>query len=347
MKVINKINNTKKFIISVLMIFLVTISIYLVIKVSYSSNDKSSSKLTNIRIASLTGYPGLSLQYLAESLHFYEKNGLKPKINNFEVGKLALDDIFTNKSDFAISAQTPIASNAFVRNDFRIVGSIANTKNISKIVARKDKGIFKKEDLSGKKISTTKGTIMERFLEIFLDKNKIDIKSVEIINNDMKTSMSKLNSGEVDAIVLASESLVLEEKNILNDNCIIFTEPLLHRTYAPISVRKDYLEKNIEEVKKVLESLIEAQKYMNENRDESIKILSKRLNIKETDLSQTLKEFDFEVSLREGLIFSIEDEQRWMIAKGLVNSKESTNIYDILESSVLKKIASSSVDILR
>ena len=141
-----------------------------------------------------------ALIYIAQEQGFFKRHGLDVSLENYQTGAFAVNGLISDKVDVATASGFVLALQGFKRPDLRAVAAISST-DIVEVVARRDRGIEKPEDLRGKRIGVTKNTIAEFFLSTFLSFNGIlpgEVRTVDLKPSDFVTALSE---GKIDAAV--------------------------------------------------------------------------------------------------------------------------------------------------
>jgi NitT/TauT family transport system substrate-binding protein len=335
--------------IAVVVLFSLLLVVLFLEKADYFSKSRQelgdSSKKEKIRFANVFSY-GSSLVNIALEKKFFEEENIDLEISLHNVGKLAMEDMFANKSDFSFAAQTPIVAASFERQDFKIVASIASSPNLCKIIARKDKGISKAIDLKGKKINGTKGTALEHFLNIYLDKNNVDKKDVILSTLDLKDAIPMLLNGEIDGIV-AQEPITMDIAGKLGDNGIILEEPGLYSTNGVLLVSDEFIKRSPNGVEKFLKALKKASEYYDKDTLECKQFLATYHKMDFKHIEKLMKEYELRPTLKNTFLLNIENESRTMIANGLTGNKPRPNYLDFIFEAPLKKVLPHNVNIIR
>lgn len=286
-----------------------------------------------------------SLVIIAEEQGFFSQEGLDVTITGYPSGKRAMEGMFNMEIDVATTAETPVVINSFDRHDFRIVASIGSLENYFKIVARKDRGIQQPADLLGKHIATQGGSAMHFFLHLFLIKNGLSDKDVNISFIKIEELPKVLVGAEVDAIT-AREPTISETKKLLQDNVIVFAEPKIYRSTDFLVVLNDLINNKPEVIERILRALIKAEEFEKAHPEQSVKIVSKKLGINESDMPDILNEITLEVSLDQSFLIALEDEARWAIKNNLTNKTEIPNYLDYIYADGLKSVKPEAVNII-
>ena len=138
--------------------------------------------------------------YIAQEKGFFKRHGLDLDIANYQAGAYAVNDLLADKVDVATATGFVLALQGFKRPDLRAVAAISSSDNVE-VVARRDRGIKNPEDLRGKRIGVSKGTVNEFFLSAFLSLNNIlpgEVRTVDLKPADVVTAITE---GKIDAAV--------------------------------------------------------------------------------------------------------------------------------------------------
>ena len=105
--------------------------------------------------------------YIADKLNFFSANGVKVTLRPFGMGLDSYKAMLKGEIDVSGPTEYPIVVGAFRGEKIQIVSSIVKAELIS-IIGRKDQGIEKVSDLTGKRIGLPRNTILEFFWAGFL-----------------------------------------------------------------------------------------------------------------------------------------------------------------------------------
>lgn len=300
---------------------------------------ENHSKTVKIGVAK---EPLASLVTIAYEKHLFSQEGIDVIIKEYPSGKLALKGMLEGEVEVATVAVTPIVFNSFNYQNFRIVATIGSSDNELRIIARKDRGINKPGDLRGKRIATQKESAVHFFLHMFLINNWISEKNVDVSFKKAIELPDAIASGEIDAFSMR-EPFISQAQALLGDNAVIFKEPCLYIKTFNLVASNGFIKGNPETLRKILEALLKAEKFIKNNRGQAIKIVSRKTEIEEQKLAVIWNEFELEVKLEQSLLISLEDEARWAIKNNLV---EGTIIPNYLKFIYLDSLKSLNPDIV-
>lgn len=279
--------------------------------------------------------------YVAEEKGFWAEEGLSVEVMPFTSGKLSLDALLGEKADIASVAETPIMFASLKGGKFLIAGTIS--KEFYTIAARRDSEIRLASDIRNKKIATVKGSAGEYALSTFLNANNVGIFEIEFIPLDAQYFVPALSNKDIDGFVWV-DPLIYYARQSLGENFIEFSVPE-YTEYFNIVVRKDFLDKNPEAVRKFVKGLIQSEDFIKNNRNEAISIVSKKLAIREDDLDKIWDSLVFEIRLEQGFLKQIEDEAKWAIESGYAKDAEIPNFCEIIHTDTLRELKPESIAI--
>ena len=190
----------------------------------FTQKQPEESKYTGpIEKVTIAAYLGefSSLVFIAENQGYFADNGLDVTIKEYETGLGPAQAVLAGDADFATVAEFVLVSNSFNHEDLKAVSTI-DLANAIELVARKDRGINKPNDLKGKKIAVPQKTQAEFFLGSFLIFNGLSTNDIKVINMKPSELVEAITAGTVDAVMIW-EPNVYKIKKLLGDNAITFS----------------------------------------------------------------------------------------------------------------------------
>jgi len=347
----NRLEMKKKYMIMIMISIGIAITFatsFLLVQNNVFSEIENTKKLSTNNARITIGMSGESenlLIMIADTYGFFSQEGLDVSLKKYPSGKLALNEgLFAGDVDFATSADVPIVFSSFARNDFSVVANIGHSSDVSKIVARSDKGISNPSDLEGKKIGTQKESSVHFFLYLYLLKHNIQEKNIQISYKQPEELPGALADGQIDAFSMR-EPFVSQARDLLGDKIILFEEPgLYQKTYSLVAFNK-FIEENPQIIKNVIRALIKAEDFVKEHPEESIKLISKTKNISESEVASNWSNYDFAVSLDQAFLFGLDEHAAWAINEKFVNASAMPNYLDYIHTDSLKEVKPGAIKI--
>jgi len=283
--------------------------------------------------------------YIALEKDYFKSEGLDVTLQTHTSGKSALNAVKEGKADIATVAETPITHSGLKGEKIYIIATIENTEKLHGVIARKDKGISTFSDLEGKKIGVTFGTSGEFFLDTFLTACGISKNDVENINLKPDKMFDALVNGEVDA-VSSWNPHVFNLRKELGDNGLTSYGEGIYTMFWNLVGTQDFVNKNPEITKKVLRALIKAEGFIKDNPDESKKIATSSMDLDRALVSELWDTHEFEITLEQTLVLTLEDEARWAIKSKLTDATEVPNYLNYIYTDALDAVKPEAVGII-
>lgn len=284
---------------------------------------------------------------VAENKDYLKEEGLNVKMKEFDSGKNALAAMLKNKDiNICTVAQTPVVLHSFNRNDFAIIGAMVYSYNDVKVLTRQDKGIKKPMDLRGRKVGVTKGSTGHFYLNNFLNYNDLDSSDIKAIDINASELPQALADGRVDAIS-TWEPNIMRAMKLLGNNALLLPGEDIFREDFYFVVLRSFIKDNQETLKMFLKAIEKGEKFIQENKEEAITIVSERLKVDKEIATTVWDDFDFQLILDQSIFISLEAEARWAIREGLTEKKEVPNYFDFIYTDALEDINPEAVTIIR
>ena len=196
------------------------------------------------------------------------------------------------------------------------------------VIARRDRGIEKPEDLRGKRIGVTKNTISEFFLSTFLSFNGIlpgEVRTIDLKPSDVGKALSE---GKIDAAACFPPWDTVKNNLAQIESLGEFRAA---RTTTFVLIIKDELIKTRPRaVEGLLKGSLDAEDFLRKRESEAQAIVERTLGLDHASVASTWSKTGFRARLDQSLLTLMEDEARWAIRNRLVEAKKVPNYLTFL-----------------
>ena len=306
-----------------------------------SSLTADSGTTESITIEELP-YESYGLIYIAEEQGLFTRNGLNVTMRNYG-GPNFLNGLLSDEVDIGLSSEYVFVRKVFNQANISVIGNIDRHQNVY-LIGRKDKGIEKVSDLSGKKIGLTRNTISEFYLGRFLDLHGMSIRDVTLSNMPPSQYMQAITNGSIEALLTGNFIDQIQER--LGTNAVLWPTQNGQNSYYVMSCRSDWAAGHPVQINRFLKSLAQAEDYMINHPNEAKAIIQKRLNYTDAYMAKIWPKNEFSFSLDQSLVVAMEDEGRWMIANNLTTAKTIPDIRDHIYIKGLEEVKPESVNVI-
>ncbi len=151
-----------------------------------------------------------------------------------------------------------------------------------------------------------------------LAKEGYTIDDVEYVNMDIPSAASALESKSADVAMLAGPVAL---KTINSGAKMIVNGEGLVSGIIVTAVSDDFAEKYPELVKRFMKVHEETLKYMNENKDEVMDVVSKEVGLSLDETKEMYSWYDFSSKITDKDIKELEDTQEFLMSNGMQQRK--------------------------
>lgn len=288
--------------------------------------------------------PENTLIHIALDKGYFQQEGLaiQPQVHSF--GKSALQAVIDGQADLATAAETPIMFNVLGGKPLAILGTIVTSNENNAVIARRDAGIDNVRDLKGKRIGYTAGTTGDFYLHALLNVNGLTRAQITLVNLHPSDMLNALQTKQIDAT--ATWNYPLQHiRQALGSNAVMFIDREIYTETFNITALQPYTDAHTETIKRFLQALLKAEKFLVESKTEAEAISAR---VTQTDLRMVRSvwpSFQHRLQLQPTLLYSLEDQSRWAVKNQLSQQTEIPNFLDYIQMGHLHALKPSAVQV--
>ncbi|MDP2158029.1 MAG: ABC transporter substrate-binding protein [Nitrospirota bacterium] len=314
-----------------------------VIGISVLLITAASAETEKITIAGGTG-AFMGPLHIAYVKGYFKAEGLDVAMQAYASGKAAVDAMVEGKAELATSAETRIMFAGLRGEKIYVIATLHKTENMA-VIARKDRGIAKPQDLKGKRLGVTANTNADFFLDTFLLFHGLSRTETEILNLKPDELSEALSTNRVDAVSVWQPYVIRIQKT-MREKGTTFQMKGVYREHYILSGMQEFIVKNPETVKRLLRALVKAERFIREKPDESLQLMADYNRIDKELLSEIWDAYRFSITLDQPLLISLEDEARWAIKNRLTDKTKAPNYLNLLYLDGLKAVKPEGVTVI-
>ncbi|MEO7335459.1 MAG: ABC transporter substrate-binding protein [Caldimonas sp.] len=290
--------------------------------------------------------PAFSTTLIAEAQGYIAAELPDLKIIHCVNGKRCLKHLLDGEAQFAAAADTPIVLASLAGARFELLATLSTTSRENHFIGRADRDIRSAADLKGKRIGVVKGTSGHYFADSMLLFHGIRLSEVTLVGLDAADAVSPLVRGDVDAAGLyqphgyqASRRLGANAVNIPNPR--IFTMNVNLVGVTGTNRPRD------EDAVKLLRALRRANAFIAAEPASARAIVAARLRLDPAELDDIWGDFDFEMSLNQPLVTTLEAQARWALREKVVPEASMPDYLDYITVEPLRALDRKLVNIVK
>jgi sulfonate transport system substrate-binding protein len=286
------------------------------------------------------------LMKIADAKGYFREEGLDVTLQLHSFGKAALQSLLDGKADLATAADTPIMFAMMKGAKLSILATIDTSTRDDAIVARKDRGIASASDLKGRRVGATLGTAGDYFLDSYLVMNALSRKDVVIVEMKPEEMTEALTQGKIDAVSTWQPHIAILRSALGERVIMLHSDSIYTETFDLVSMQ-ELTRQRPEALRRLLRALVKAEGFAAANPKESQRIMSAFSGMDGESLAGIWNDFQFNVSLNQSLLVTLEDQARWAIKNGLTDRRDLPNFLEALYIDGLKSVKPDAVRVIR
>lgn len=289
-----------------------------------------------------------ALPIVAEEQEFFKEVGLDVEIKDYKSGKRAFIEGFVpGVVDVITGQEVPIVFNSLDGENFKIIAMINSAPSDKVIIARKDSGISRGQDLKGKRVATQEVSAVHFYLHVFLLYHELTEEDIELSFMKGEKLPEALVNSEIDAFSMREPFISQTIKLLGKENVVLFAEKDIYHAIDVVLGSNKFIDENPEAIKKIIRAIIKAEEFILENPDKAKDILIRRTSSDKSEVDRIWPNLNFKVSLDQSLLGALEDEARWAIKNKLVDATEIPDYLDFIHIEALEAVKPEAVTIIR
>lgn len=287
-----------------------------------------------------------ALVKIADAKGFFREERLDVTLQPHSFGKAALQSLLDGKADMATAADTPIMFATMKGAGLSILATIVTSTKDEAIIARKDRGIASASDLKGRRVGVTLGTAGDYFLDSYLVLNALSRKDVVIVDMKPEEMTEALTQGKVDAVSVWQPHISNLRKELGERGIVLHSDNVYTETFDVVSMQA-LTRQRPEAIRRFLRALVKAESFVASNPGESQRIMAEFSGMDGKLLSGIWNDFQFNLTLSQSLLFTLENQARWSIKNSLTDRRNLPDFLDALYVDGLKSVKPEAVRIIK
>jgi ABC-type nitrate/sulfonate/bicarbonate transport system substrate-binding protein len=229
--------------------------------------------------------------------------------------------------------------------DIAILAGISKSRRALAIMADSARGIKQIQDLKGKSIGVTKGTNLTYFLDAMLQVHGIPSDQVNVTDLRTDAAISAFKAGRVDAVVAFQPFLAKLEAE-MGDRVTVFYGEDVYAFRFMLVGKPSYIDGHPQEIQRVLRALIAAQQAIRAHPVEARHSIGVALKIDDPTMAQLFEPESYAVSIDQAMLLALDDQTRWAMKKGLVESRAMPNYLNFMKYQDLEAVLPTAVTVV-
>ncbi|WP_426612800.1 ABC transporter substrate-binding protein [Bradyrhizobium sp. McL0616] len=308
-----------------------------------SEASSAAQNLEDVQIAAVA-YVGSCPILMAHAMGYLANEGISATIRFQENGKAALAQVLDGKAGLATTAEFPVMYAAMSSKPVSVVATMTTMEDHA-ILGRRDHGVIGPASLKGKRIGVSLGTTTQFFLDAFLNRQRLSAADVTVVDLKPIELNDAIVRGNIDAVVVYQPFLDISTASIGAD-AIVMSGEAVYDVLFTLAGTREYVRDHGKTIEKVLRATIRGARYCKDFPEEAARTLADPMGADPAKLVKIWPSYQFEVTLRQGLLLTLEDEARWAIRNNLVPESGMPNFLEHLGLAPLQAVSPPAVTVI-
>lgn len=247
-----------------------------------------------LRLTVATGVdPSFAPYYVAREGGFFERNGLDVTVNTGPSGSAMVAFLVGNQINSAYGAeQAGVSAHIVDRNVVAVAEGTALLRWISVL----GRGVESMDALRGKRVGVARGTGSETFWLSVLSKLNLNAADYTVVNVEAPEMVAALERGNIDAFAIwepwptRALRAIPGTKILLNNESIQVVRNFIY-------MNRGWAEANVPATDRLLRALIEAQLFIESNREEAVRQVARFLRQDRALIAELMTKVGYRVNL--------------------------------------------------
>lgn len=261
-------------------------------------------------------------------------------------GKASLQRLLEGRADFALVAATPVALallqqdslNQPQDNDLVVLASISSSSQTHHVLALKDRGILRPEDLRGRRVGLLSNSSAEYYWSQFSLFHGLQPAEVVVKDVGVKDMPELLKNGEIDAVVTWDPWVYRLERDLLEPTVRFSERQIFTLNWLLVSRRKT-IEQSPEVCERILRGYLRAVRKLHEQPHHARQLQGYDSDLPESYLQALEDKIIFHLGLQWSVLLDIEQQLDWLIATHNINAATRPRPEHYLAPGPLERLA--------
>jgi NitT/TauT family transport system substrate-binding protein len=285
--------------------------------------------------------PQATLVWVAHSQGHFSAQGVTVEMRRFTSGRDALAALRRGDVDLAIAYDTPVVIQAAAGPGLEVLTELHESTRDQIVVARRDRGIARAEDLRGKRVGVPRHTSGEYFVSTLLSFAGVPLDALDVVDVATDQMVDDLVSGQVDAIATWCPH-AQRARRALGPNAVELTASV-HQTMSMLVTRTEVRVARRPALVRFVAALADAERLVGGRADVAIEVLQRELpDIAEHDLREEWTRFRPRLGMSNLLVTLLAREAEWFTERGV----RPGDVRELLRPEILAEVDPEAVTLL-
>lgn len=277
---------------------------------------------------------------LAEQLGYFDKQGVDVELVPISGGVNCMKAMLNGEVDLATASTSVVMFTRFIREDFGVLASFAESDNHIKILIKSTDETVTSQMLEGRNLGLISGSAVEYFVDAYLymvmeGKSSREMVAKKYFHPD--EIGTAFRSGDIDAISIWEPYVSNILQQYPDDVRLFDTRGISHMHFLLLHLNdaKGEMVVSTDASQKILAAIEMANKFFVLNPERAREIVGKYIAISPSQLTDLWPDYMFRLSLSDALLLNLDMQAKWAINSGKIARQPIPNFRTLFALSPL------------
>jgi NitT/TauT family transport system substrate-binding protein len=274
-----------------------------------------------LKVAVSRGPVSLPL-YVAEANRYFQASGVAVEFVPCTSGLECFELMSSGAADVATAAELVLSLRADSHPETVLLGTLSSSAHQIKLVARRDAGIAKPQDVKGKTVATVMGTSAQYFMSNWLTFHGLGPSDVKLVATTPSDVVQTLATRRADAVAIWEPLASICVQELGGQAAIIASPRVYTQFFSLLSTRRAVAVKP-QALTRFLQALLKAERFIETEPRKARDILRSQLGGSSELADRLMGEQDYHLRLDQAVVTTMRSQVRWARKEKLVASPET------------------------
>lgn len=303
----------------------------------------AAAQAETLKVAVSRGPVSLPL-YVAESNRYFQSAGIDVVFVPCNSGLECFELMSSGEADIATAAELVLSLRAGSHPDALLIGTISSSAHQIKLVARRDAGIVKPQDIRGKAVATVLGTSAQYFVSSWLTFHGLGASDIKLVSTTPSDVVQTLATRRADAVAIW-EPLASTCVQELGGRAAVIASPRVYTQFFSVLSSRRALASRAPALTRFLQALLKAERFIETDPQRARDILRAQLGSSTEMAERLMGEQDYHLRLDQAVISTMRSQMRWARGEKLT-SPTDTDPAALVDAKLLRAVAPQAVTVV-
>ncbi|RQP21213.1 ABC transporter substrate-binding protein [Piscinibacter terrae] len=296
-----------------------------------------------LKVAVSRGPVSLPL-YVAESNQYFKATGVDVVFVPCKSGLECFELMSSGAADVATAAELVLSLRAGSHPESVLLGTLSSSAHQIKLVARRDAGIARPQDVQGKTVATVMGTSAQYFMSSWLTFHGLGSSDVKLVATTPSDVVQTLATRRADAVAIW-EPLASTCVQELGGRAAIIPSPRVYTQFFSLLSTRQAVTVKSQALTRFLQALIKAEHFIEIEPQRARDILRTQLGGSTELADRLMSEQDYHLRLDQAVVTTMRSQVRWARKENLVSSSD-TDPATLVDAKLLRALMPQAVTLV-